>query len=89
MPSALLRSLAAKFSPGEPDAHALVPPSPLDAVANLLSIHPIHVDHVAEAICIAADQARSDVNGVVGVAEMRELIGWSQKGQARADLSTH
>ncbi|KAH8107046.1 mitochondrial protein [Cristinia sonorae] len=66
---------------------SLIPPSPLDSVACALTIPPIHVDHVAEAICIAVDNARSDVRGVVGVREMRELIGWSLKGSSAPPLS--
>ncbi|KAI6109477.1 hypothetical protein F5141DRAFT_1275939 [Pisolithus sp. B1] len=51
--------------------------SALNSMANALTIPPIHVDHVAEAICVALDPRRTDVKGVVGVKEMRELIGWS------------
>ncbi|KAI0273750.1 NAD-P-binding protein [Gloeopeniophorella convolvens] len=48
--------------------------SSLDSIANALSLPPIHVDHVAEAICVAVDNGRPDVQGVYGVREMRELI---------------
>lgn len=48
--------------------------SALDSVARALSLPPIHVDHVAEAICVAADEERADVRGKYGVREMRELI---------------
>lgn len=82
-PSRLLRAAAAGLSPRR--SSALVAPSPLDAVANALTIPPIHVDHVGEAICIAADSARTDVEGVVDVQEMRRLIGWTQKGQPLAE----
>lgn len=85
-PSGLLRTLAGAVP--QPPSPALVAPSPLDSVANALTIPPIHVDHVAEAVCIAADGAREDVRGVVDVQEMRRLIGWVQKGQragARVD----
>lgn len=51
--------------------------STLNSMANALTIPPIHVDHVAEAICVALDPRRTDVKGIVGVKEMRELIGWS------------
>ncbi len=44
-------------------------------------IPPIHVDHVAEALCVAADETREDVRGVVDVNEMRRLIGWTQTGR--------
>ncbi|KAF8831243.1 hypothetical protein HHX47_DHR1000526 [Lentinula edodes] len=46
--------------------------SPLDSIANAITIPPIHVDHVAEAIVIALED--STVRGVVGVGRMRELI---------------
>ena len=49
-------------------------PSALDSVARALSLPPIHVDQVAEAICVAADDERADVRGVYGVRAMRELI---------------
>lgn len=48
--------------------------SALDSVARALSLPPIHVDHVAEAICVAADGERTDVRGKYGVREMRDLI---------------
>ncbi|KAH7889351.1 mitochondrial protein [Phlebopus sp. FC_14] len=75
-PSAVLRALGSAF-PSSPESQM---PSPLNSVANALSIPPIHVEHVAEAICVALDPARN-VRGVVGVKEMRELIGWSEKGK--------
>jgi len=49
-------------------------PSTLDSIARALSLPPIHVDQVAEAICVAVDNERPDVQGVYGVREMRELI---------------
>lgn len=49
-------------------------PSALDSIARALSLPPIHVDQVAEAICVAANIERPDVQGVYGVREMRELI---------------
>ena len=63
----------------------LLPDTHFDALARALTIPPIHVDHVAEAICIAADNSRTDVRGPYGVKEMRELIGWHQKGQQGAN----
>ncbi|GBE81946.1 NAD(P)-binding protein [Sparassis latifolia] len=85
-PSSVLRSLASAFPAASSDPSPLVGPSPLDSIANALTIPPIHVDHVAEAICIAVDQARPDVKGVVGVKEMRDLIGWSSKGQQQSSV---
>ena len=55
--------------------------SPLNSMARVLTLPPIHVDHVAEAICIAADNSRTDVRGPYGLEAIRELIGWHQKGQ--------
>lgn len=49
--------------------------SALDSIASALSLPPIHVDQVAEAICVAANSERPDVQGVYGVREMRGLIG--------------
>lgn len=75
-PSSLLRAVDHVF----PSSHGSPLSSPLHSIANALSIPPIHVEHVAEAICIALDPTK-DVKGIVGVKEMRELIGWSEKGQ--------
>lgn len=80
-PSGVLRSIASAVSQGQ-DAKTSVHPSALESVANALTIPPIHVDHVAEAVCVAVEQA--SVRGIVGVREMRELIGWSEKGELRS-----
>lgn len=48
-------------------------------MANALSVPPIHVEHVAEAVVAALDPA-SGVSGVLGVRAMRTLIGWAEKG---------
>ena len=48
----------------------------LNSIANGLTIPPIHVDHVAGAICAALDCCT--IRGVIGVKEMRELIGWPE-----------
>jgi len=50
----------------------------LDSVANALTIPPIHVEHVADAICIAIED--QTVRGPVGVRDMRRLIGWEMRG---------
>lgn len=83
-PSGILRSLASAV-PSTSISRPSISFSPLDAIANALTIPPIHVDHVAEAICTAVNIGRTDVKGVVGVKEMRELIGWSQKGQRQSE----
>lgn len=56
-----------------------VTPSALEAMANILVIPPIHVDHVADAILASLDSANG-VKGVVGVRRMRKLIGWKERG---------
>ena len=86
-PASLLRAVAGTVS--RTPSPSLVSPSPLDSVANALTIPPIHVDHVAEAVCIAADAARTDVEGVVDVQEMRRLIGWVRKGQSVEETGGH
>ncbi|KAF9564599.1 mitochondrial protein [Agrocybe pediades] len=75
-PSSVLRSLGALSKPSSTTTTG----SPLESIANALTIPPIHVDHVADAVCVALD-SRNDVRGVVGVQRMRELIGWSTNGQ--------
>jgi len=70
-PSGLLRALASmNRSPSSPL------PSSFYAVANALTIPPIHVDHVGETIATAADVDRDDIRGVYGVREIRNLLGW-------------
>ena len=74
-PSSVLRGLTGDYE--RPHEYDLVP-SALASVANALVVPPIHVDHVAEAICsVILDET---VEGVVDVSRMRELIGWSTKG---------
>ncbi|TFK29998.1 mitochondrial protein [Coprinopsis marcescibilis] len=69
-PSSILRSLGSRF----PKANSSLG-SPLDSVANALTVPPIHVDQVAAAIVATLDSSRN-VRGVVTVHRMRELIGW-------------
>ncbi|KAG7092520.1 hypothetical protein E1B28_008871 [Marasmius oreades] len=74
-PADVLRSVGNALSPRSipPQGHVDVGPV-LESVANVLSIPPIHVDHVGDAVAIALQS--DDVRGVVGVPRMRELIGW-------------
>ncbi|KAH9856917.1 NAD-P-binding protein [Lenzites betulinus] len=81
-PGAVLRTLGGLLP--RPAHATLTPDSPLHALARALTIPPIHADHVAEAVCIAADVGRADVRGAYGVREMRELIGWAGKGERGA-----
>ena len=53
-------------------------PSALASVAHALTTPPIHVDHVAEAVCKVIED--DTVEGVVDVPKMRELIGWLEMG---------
>lgn len=71
-PASILRSLS----------NAAGLPS-LDSVANALTIPPIHVEHVADAICIAIEDQK--VRGPVGVRDMRRLIGWEMLGKQDVD----
>ncbi|KIM28867.1 hypothetical protein M408DRAFT_329291 [Serendipita vermifera MAFF 305830] len=48
--------------------------TPLDSISRAMTIPPIHVDHVGEAVCESIE--RGDVAGPVGVWEMRRLLGW-------------
>ncbi|KAF5377037.1 hypothetical protein D9757_007725 [Collybiopsis confluens] len=74
-PSHILRRLGAALSlQSSPMNEVADLGSPLDSIANAMTIPPIHVDHVAEAIAIVlVDDA---IKGVVGVQRMRELMGW-------------
>ena len=72
-PASILRALHSSISPL----------SPFESIANALSIPPIHVDHVAEAIYVALNNP--DVRGVVDVRRMRELIGWKDPHQNSAE----
>lgn len=77
-PSGLFRALASTASPREANQIDLES-SPFASIANGLVIPPIHVDHVAEAICkVILDDS---IEGVVDVDRMRELIGWVNKGK--------
>ncbi|KAF8509331.1 hypothetical protein JB92DRAFT_3119975 [Gautieria morchelliformis] len=82
-PSRILHALARAQSPdprspSPAPSHTNTPlPSALHALATTLELSPIHVDHVAEAVCRAIE--RQDVRGPVGLRRMRELIGWGER----------
>ncbi|KAG6845328.1 hypothetical protein H0H87_010785 [Tephrocybe sp. NHM501043] len=86
-PSSILRSIGATL------AHGSNTTSSLDSIANALTVPPIHVDHVAAAVCAVLDSA-SPVRGAVGVQRMRELLGWvapseeTEVGLGRVDRQT-
>ncbi|TBU65793.1 NAD(P)-binding protein [Dichomitus squalens] len=79
-PAGLLRTLGSLMPRPVSGRESLVD-SPFNSIARVLTVPPIHVDHVAEAVCIAADNSRTDVRGPYGLEALRELIGWHQKGQ--------
>jgi hypothetical protein len=76
-PSNLLRSLGASTASSSESGSS----SPLESIANALTLPPIHVDQVAAAIVATLDSS-NDVRGVVGVHRMRELIGWRSDGES-------
>lgn len=78
MPASILRWLGTNVFPKATDQT----PSALVSMATLLSVPPIRVDHLAEAICTSLDPAKT-IRGPLGVRDMRELIGWS-KGRPSA-----
>jgi hypothetical protein len=49
-------------------------PAATSSLAALLTVPPIHVDTVAEAVCCSVE--RSDLEGVIDVKQMRELAGF-------------
>jgi hypothetical protein len=61
----------------------------MESIANALSTPPIHVEHVAEAICVALEPGREDVRGAYGVRGMRDLIGWTQRWGQDETASVH
>jgi nucleoside-diphosphate-sugar epimerase len=83
MPASVLRWLAASVFPNASEKT----PSALSSMANLLSIPPINVDHLGEAICISLDPAK-DIHGVVGVRDMRQLLGLSQTESVESAANT-
>jgi hypothetical protein len=52
------------------------------SIQRAVTIPPIHVDHVGEAVCEAIQDGK--VNGPMGVLEMRKLLGWTED-QAPSD----
>ena len=80
MPSTILRSLRSIYT--TPSSHI---GSSLDSIANALTIPPIHVDHVADAICVTLTE--NNIRGVVDVQRMRAMLGLAEQeksGQAAA-----
>lgn len=77
-----------KMSPSLPTPSSILRGLGLESVPNALSLPPIHVDHVGEAVCAAL--VNEEVKGVVGVRRMRELIGWANLGgSSTGSLTAH
>lgn len=68
-PASILRSASSLLRSSRDDEMG----SSLEAMANALSTPPVHVEHVAEAVCRSVD---GGVEGVVGVREIREMVGF-------------
>jgi hypothetical protein len=77
-PSSILRTLGSALTPRQAADDVLIVTSALESVANALSIPPIHVDSVGQAICAVLD-GESDIRGVVNVRRMREILGWGEQ----------
>jgi len=82
-PISLLSRLTAAPEPITIDGTTPLVDNPIDSVTRAMTIPPIHVDHVGEAVCESIE--RDDVNGPVGVWEMRRMIGWVEKGRDNSD----
>ncbi|KAF6765252.1 mitochondrial protein [Ephemerocybe angulata] len=80
-PSSILRSIGQTSTSASESGLS----SPLDSIANALTLPPIHVDQVAAAVVAALDSS-SGVQGVVGVHRMRELIGWKAADDKTEEL---
>ncbi|TEB36366.1 mitochondrial protein [Coprinellus micaceus] len=77
-PSSILRALGQTSTPASESGAS----SPLNSIANALTLPPIHVDQVAAAIFATLDSS-AGIRGVVGVNRMRELIGWRTDDETR------
>jgi hypothetical protein len=88
-PSSVLRSLGSSTRFGARGSSSEIDSSSaLESIANALVLPPIHVDHVADAICAALDSRNDAVEGVVGVRKMFDLIGWARNsGETRSGMS--
>ncbi|KIJ44035.1 hypothetical protein M422DRAFT_228655 [Sphaerobolus stellatus SS14] len=66
-PSRILRALSSDRPEGElPDAAR--------ALAETMELPPVHLDHVADAICKSIEDPA--IHGVVGLKRIRKLVGW-------------
>lgn len=77
-PSSLLRSLGSTYATPSPSHVG----SSLDSLANTLVIPPIHVDHVADVVCVTL--TTDDIQGVVDVQQMRAILGWAENEKMMA-----
>ncbi len=75
-PATVLQSLGSAIYSSPPRSQCNdIDSSAMHAIARALTIPPIHVDHVAQAICVAIEDPK--VSGVLGVKELRGLVGWA------------
>lgn len=79
-PAGILRLLSGSSSKPKQDGIGEMSPSALDAMANMLTSRPVHVDHVAGAIIAAL--ASDEVEGVVDTPRIRELVGWGDTSKS-------
>lgn len=76
-PVSILSRLTATSETGTPqEAETALDQFP-NSVQRAMTIPPIHVDHVGEAVCEAIQNG--DITGPVGVREMRRLLGWTEE----------
>lgn len=77
--------ILANIAPKSRDADAL--DTPVHSVERMLSIPPIHVDHVGEAACASIEDG--SVSGPVGVWDMRRLLNWRDDEHKGANVDTY
>lgn len=56
----------------------------MQSVQCAVTIPPIHVDHVGEAVCEAIQE--DSISGPVGVWQMRRMLGWTEEGHNHRDF---
>jgi hypothetical protein len=77
-PVSLLSRLMASPEPVALDSAAPLIDDSMDSITRAMTIPPVHVDHVGEAVCESIE--RDEVNGPIGVWEMRKMLGWVEEG---------
>ncbi|KAF8651486.1 hypothetical protein AX16_004784 [Volvariella volvacea WC 439] len=87
-PSGILRAVGSTLTPkpAYQTPTSEVSTSVLESVANALTIPPIHVDHVADAVCMALNP-ESELRGPLGVWQIRELLGWHTRSSPNLSVN--